>query len=53
MVIRQDRGEFVRDYFNSKYQIPFYTTNGMQQSLTGFPINKHLKKDVKIKLNHL
>lgn len=50
MLIRQDRGEFVRDYFISRYKIPFYITNRMYQGITGFPISKRLNKKVKFKL---
>ena len=51
MVIREDRAEFVRYHFNTRYQIPFYYSHSSQKRLTGFAISKQINKEIKTKLN--
>ena len=50
MVIREDRAEFVRNYFNTKYQIPFYYS---QKRLTGYAISKRTDEKIKAKIDYL
>ena len=51
MIIREDRAEFVRYHFNTRYQIPFYYSHSSQKRLTGFAISKQINKEIKTKLN--
>lgn len=53
LIARQDRAEFLRDYFTTKYKIPFYISLKMYPGLTGFPINKRLRKGIRLKLKFL
>ena len=53
MVIREDRAESVRNYFNTKYQIPFYYSHPSQKRLTGYAISKRADEKIKAKIDFL
>ena len=53
MVMREDRAEFVRNYFNTRYQIPFYYSHSSQKRLTGYVVSKRTNKKIKAKINFL
>ena len=53
IMMREDHSEFIRDYFYSKYQIPFYVSPASHMGLSGFPVSKRLEKNNKLKIDKL
>lgn len=53
IMMREDNSEFIRDYFSSRYQIPFYVSSPSHLGLSGFPVSKRLEKNIKLKIDKL
>ena len=51
--LREDFAIFIRDYFASKYSIPFYVSSPSTRRVTGFPVRKSLDRRIKAKLDQL
>ena len=51
--LREDFAIFIRDYFASKYSIPFYVSSPSTRRVTGFPVRKLLDRGIKAKLDQL
>ena len=49
----EDHSEFIRDYFFSRYKIPFYVSPASHMALAGFPVSKRLEKNIKLKIDKL
>ena len=48
VVIREDRGEYLRDFLESKFRMPMYLSEKMFQGLTGFPMSKGLNQKITV-----
>ena len=51
--LREDFAIFIRDYFASRYSIPFYVSLPSARRVTGFPVRKRLDRGIKAKLGQL
>ena len=51
--LREDFSGFIRDYFASRYSIPFYVSLPSARRVTGFPVRKLLDRGIKAKLDQL
>ena len=51
--LREDFAIFIRDYFTSRYSIPFYVSLPSTKRVTGFPVRKGLDRRIKAKLDQL
>ena len=51
--LREDFAIFIRDYFASRYAIPFYVSLPSSTIVTGFPVSKRLDRAIKAKLDQL
>lgn len=54
MVLRQEKAEYLRDYFKIRYQIPMYLSQQKShQRISGFLVKKHLPIQIKTKIHSL
>ena len=54
MVLRQDKAEYLKDYFKIRYQIPMHLSERKShQRMSGFLVRKHLPIQIKTKIHSL
>ena len=51
--LRADFAQFIKEYFEARYSIPFYVSLPSTTRVTGFPVNKLLDRGIKAKLDQL
>ena len=51
--LREDFALFIKEYYASRYSIPFYVSSPSTTRVTSFPMSKSLDRRIKAKLNQL
>ena len=51
--LREDFAGFIKEYYTSRYNIPFYVSVPSTARVTGFPMSKRLDRTIKAKLDQL